>query len=367
MNRVLIIEDDPVARRQLAQLFRFEDFEVAEAESGQAGIAAVAAAPPDLVVCDIMMPGTDGFEVLESLRKRPETALTPFIFLTAKAGGRDIRQGMSQGADDYITKPFDPEALLASARQRLARRRLQIEEAERRAADTGMLAATVLPREMEGCLTHLEALSDALGAQYQTDPQASEMGKALKQEVEQLRTLSQRLRLYAELPSLYARRFSLAGGTLPGGSQELAVETARAVAAQWARTGDLEICTPPGDVALPGDSLKVVVRELVDNACKFSAPATPIVFETSPERAYWKMVVADRGQGMLPQQLAEIGVFRQFWSSAERPSGLGLGLVLVQTLARLHSGEVLMESEPGAGTRVTLMVPWSVNHDIKRN
>ena len=210
MTRVLIIEDDAVQRRQLAELFRLEDFEVAEASSGQAGIAAVTIAVPDLVVCDIMMPGTDGFGVLEALRKHRDTALTPFIFLTAKAGGQDVRLGMGQGADDYVTKPFDPGALIASARQRLARRRLQIDEAQRRAADTGMLAAAALPREMEGCLAHIETIVEVFTVRHAGDDQSGQMRRALREELARLRMLSQRLKLYGELPSLYARRFSIA-------------------------------------------------------------------------------------------------------------------------------------------------------------
>ena len=356
MNRVLIIEDDAVARRQLSQLFRYEDFEVAEAESGEAGILAASLVAPDLVVCDIMMPGTDGFGVLEALRQRRDTALTPFIFLSAKAGGKDIRQGMSRGADDYITKPFDPDALLASARQRVARRRLQLEEAQRRAEDTGMMAAAALPREMEGCLAHLETLSDALSARYHGDPPASEIGGAMKAEVVRLRTLSQRLRLYGELPSLYARRFS-APAARAGCSHEIAVEAARQAAGRWQRTADLRISAATGEVPLPQDSLALVVTELVDNACKFSAPSQPIAVDAGQERAYWKLAVADRGGGMSAAQIREIGAFKQFWNGAERPVGLGIGLVLVETVARLHTGEVQIESEPGAGTRVSVMLP----------
>jgi len=357
MNRVLIIEDDAVARRQLAQLFRFEDFEVVEAESGKAGIAAAASEPPDLVVCDIMMPGTDGFGVLKALRKVPATSLTPFIFLTAKAGGHDVRQGMSQGADDYITKPFDPEALLSSARQRLAHRRLQLEEAERRASETGILAAAALPREMEGCLAQIETISGMLAAKCAGDPQGGEMRKAMKDEVARLRRLSQRLRLYGELPHLYAQRFSGTAAASGACSHEVAVETARAVAEQWARTADLAVTAPAGSAPLPEQSLATLTRELVDNACKFSLPSTPITLEVKTEPAFWKLAVRDEGPGMLPQQIREIGAFKQFWNGTERPGGLGLGLVLVQSLARLHSGETLIESEPRAGTRVTVMIP----------
>jgi DNA-binding response OmpR family regulator len=357
MPRILIIEDDAVQRRQLAQLFRFEEFEVDEASSGQAGIAAAAGAAPDLVVCDIMMPGTDGFGVLEALRKHPDTSLTPFIFLTAKAGGQDVRLGMGLGADDYVTKPFDPDALMTSARQRLARRRLQIEEAERRATDTGMLAAAALPREMEGCLTHLESISDALAARRRGDDQDDEIRRVMQAEIARLRTLSRRLRLYGELPGLYARRFSSTGGTAARCPMQMAVDTAHAVARQWGRAVDLEMSVSEASVSLPPSTLEMLVKELVDNACKFSPRSTPIDFRMESERGCARLVVADRGQGMLPQQIRDIGAFKQFWSGSERPNGLGIGLVLVQALARLHSGEVLMESDPGAGTRVTVMIP----------
>lgn len=357
MTRVLIIEDDAVQRRQLVQLFRLEEFEVDEAASGLAGIAAAANTAPDLVVCDIMMPGMDGFGVLEALRKRSGTSLTPFIFLTAKAGGQDVRLGMGQGADDYVTKPFDPGALIVSARQRLARRRLQIEEAQRRADDTGMLAAAALPREMEGCLAHIETIVEVYVARCAGDTAAAEMRRALREELARLRTLSQRLKLYGELPNLYARRFSIASEPRDACSHELVLETARAVAEQWTRTLDLDVSTAAANIPLPAESLAVLVRELVDNACKFSAPSTPIVLEARQDPGCWKIVVADHGQGMLPQQVRDIGAFKQFWNGAERPKGLGIGLVLVQTLARLHSGEVSIESDPAAGTRVTVMVP----------
>ena len=135
------------------------------------------------------------------------------------------------------------------------------------------------------------------------------------------------------------------------------METARTVAEQWTRALDLDASTPAGSIPLPAESLAVLVRELVDNACKFSAPSTQIVLEAKQEPGCWKIVVADRGQGMLPEQIRDIGAFKQFWSGAERPNGLGIGLVLVQALARLHSGEVLIESDPVAGTRVTVMIP----------
>jgi len=358
MNRVLIIEDDRTALRQVSQLFTFEGFTVDEAASGQDGIERALKQPPDLIVCDIMMPGTDGFGVLEALRKTTETSLIPFIFLTAKAGMQDVRVGMSEGADDYITKPFEAEALMASARQRLARRRLQIEEAERLATGTGMLAAATVPLEMERSLAHIERVSDALVSRFQADDQLTEMRTAIRTEVSHLRRMSQRLSLYGELPRLYAGRFS-DHDALGRCSVEMINDAARTAAAENDRLGDLTVELNNGVIPIPmtGDAIALLTYELVTNACKFSPSNTRIELTATLEDAFWRLTVADYGHGMLPSQIAAVGAFKQFWSGSDRPPGLGLGLVLVQALVRLHSGEICIESEAEQGTRVAVMLP----------
>jgi CheY-like chemotaxis protein/anti-sigma regulatory factor (Ser/Thr protein kinase) len=356
MNRVLIIEDDNVARQQLGDLFRFEDFEVVEAGSGEQGIARANESTPDLVICDIMMPGTDGFGVLQTLRRFPQTALTPFIFLTAKAAGQDVRQGMSEGADDYITKPFEAESLLASARQRLQRRKAQLDEAEKRANTTGMLAAAALPAEMDACLAHLERLSGVVAARADGTATPGELFHAMRQEIARLRKLSERLRLYAELPTMYAARFST-DEVAPSSPVDVALRAAQATTERWGRQHDLVISADSRTLPIPAPALAIVSEELVDNACKFSAPSTPILVNAGIDVACWKISVSDDGCGMSPAQIRSIGAFRQFWSEGQRPQGLGLGLVLVQTLTRLHSGEFQIEANAHGGTCATVMIP----------
>jgi signal transduction histidine kinase len=212
---------------------------------------------------------------------------------------------------------------------------------------------------MEGCLGHLERISAMLGVKFGTDPQAADMGRSIRKEVGRLRAMSQRLHLYAELPNLYSRRFSDVPQSPSFSSCQAALETAQTVAGQWSRTQDLSVHLPPSQflAPLPTDALTVLTRELVDNACKFSPPATPVVLEVESAPGYWKLAVSDNGSGIPPQQVKQIGAFRQHWSGSERPPGLGLGLVLVQSLARLHSGETMIETHRPAGTRVSILIP----------
>jgi DNA-binding NarL/FixJ family response regulator len=122
MNRILIIEDQPQMRNKLAMILEREHFNVATAPNGLIGLDLARNDPPDLVVCDIMMPELDGYQVLEALRADKATATIPFIFLTAKGERVDQRTGMSIGADDYLTKPVLKDDLLDSIHARLRRR-----------------------------------------------------------------------------------------------------------------------------------------------------------------------------------------------------------------------------------------------------
>ena len=121
MTTILVIEDNAPIREEIATILDLEGFDSLEAANGVQGIATAIKALPDLIICDITMPGHDGYAVLETLQRNNTTAGIPFIFLTARATSRDIRTGMSRGADDYLTKPFTIDELLEAVRTRLRR------------------------------------------------------------------------------------------------------------------------------------------------------------------------------------------------------------------------------------------------------
>ncbi|MEB8329882.1 response regulator [Flavobacteriaceae bacterium KMM 6897] len=119
METILIIEDNIDVRENIADILELENYRVATAENGTIGIEKAKSIVPDLIICDIMMPGIDGYEVLHRLNEEPSTAGIPFIFLTAKAERSDMRMGMNLGADDYLTKPFEEKDLFEAIECRI--------------------------------------------------------------------------------------------------------------------------------------------------------------------------------------------------------------------------------------------------------
>lgn len=119
MKKILLIEDNKEMRENTAEILELAKYEVVTAQNGKEGVKLAQQSLPDLIICDIMMPELDGYGVLHMLSMNPQTASVPFIFLTAKAEKSDYRKGMSMGADDYLTKPFDDMELLEAVETRI--------------------------------------------------------------------------------------------------------------------------------------------------------------------------------------------------------------------------------------------------------
>jgi DNA-binding NarL/FixJ family response regulator len=132
MRKILIIEDEPQMRRNLATILGLENYAVICAADGVHGVELARAESPDLILCDVMMPGQDGYGVLQQLRAESRTAMIPFIFLTAKGEKTDQRAGMNLGADDYLAKPVATDDLLAAITARLQREETRARNASQR-------------------------------------------------------------------------------------------------------------------------------------------------------------------------------------------------------------------------------------------
>lgn len=154
MKKVLIIEDEANIRNNIMLMLKAERYSASGAENGRVGLEMARRDPPDLVLCDVMMPEMDGFAVLEALRADPRLAAIPFIFLTALDDRPNMRRGMNLGADDYLPKPFTRNELMEAVNSRL----------KKYESLTQALAASLVPKQDQLTQKFRERLAGGDGA-----------------------------------------------------------------------------------------------------------------------------------------------------------------------------------------------------------
>ena len=112
-KRILVVDDEAKLLKAVAITLRGEDYDVLTANNGAEALVTLNRTVPDLIVSDIRMPGMDGFQLAKTLRQNARTEMIPIVFLTAKDERKDRLKSLRSGVDAYLTKPFDPEELVA--------------------------------------------------------------------------------------------------------------------------------------------------------------------------------------------------------------------------------------------------------------
>jgi two-component system sensor histidine kinase/response regulator len=118
-QQILVVDDREALLAAIRDILEIEGYTILTATNGMKALEVMEETRPDLIVADILMPQMDGYAFYEAVRARQEWTSIPFIFLTAKAEREDVSKGMDLGAEEYITKPFDPQELLQAVRARL--------------------------------------------------------------------------------------------------------------------------------------------------------------------------------------------------------------------------------------------------------
>ncbi len=121
MKRVLIVEDQADIRELIRLTLELDEYDISECETGDEGLVAVASFKPDLILLDVMMPGSlDGFQVCQRIKQSPSTKRIKVIMLTARTQEADLQAGRQAGADGFLTKPFSPRQLLDVVQRQLS-------------------------------------------------------------------------------------------------------------------------------------------------------------------------------------------------------------------------------------------------------
>ncbi len=368
MKRILVVDDDVTVRQFLTRILDLHGYVVEAAEDGWGALSAIQKAPPDLILCDINMPGLDGYGLLEKLQNNPATVTIPFIFLSAMGKNPDIRHGMELGADDYLIKPLKSAEITKAIEIRLAKqatwRRMYQEKMDKLRKDVTRL----LPHELLTPLTGILGVASLLEDKRVTfdSHQMSEIAELLTFSAERLKRLIQNYLLFVELEAILrdpeARRkrkmsLMLHQGNIPVDVKNVIFSTAVGVARNAQREADLALHHMEASFPIVSEDLMKMAEELTDNAFRYSATGTPVTVKGVIENNLYVLTIVDRGRGMTAEQIDNIGAFVQFDRAEFEQQGSGLGLSIVKRLTAIYGGELIIKSGTDKTTTVTLSLP----------
>ena len=357
--KILVIEDEVTIRDSISRILRAQGYDVFSARDGLFGLETAKEELPDLILCDVMMPGMNGFKVLEELRGNPLTEAIPLIFLSAKGDRPSLRQGMELGADDYIPKPFKIDELLGTIKARM-KKQGTIEKKIREKMDSLRSSITLsLPHELLTPLNSILGFSRFLADNHSTIDRKKifRLSTMINEQAQRLqRTISNYL-YYAELELAASKT---RGNKIYEGSilvKNTIMRSAEKKAAEMNRKEDLTMDVEDGPVKVSDKVCTKIIEELLDNAFKFSSKGADVFISGRLNEKSYNISVIDKGTGMTEEDLSHLDACIQLNRSINEQQGAGLGLSIVKRLVEFSSGEIFIESTAGKGTEVKLSFP----------
>lgn len=357
MSKILVIDDDFGLRRTLETALKLFGYEVSVVETGKDGIDRVREWRPDLVLCDVNMPGMDGREVLKILRNDPNLTNLQIVLMTGDQLANPQREGMNLGADDYLPKPFEIAQLktCVEARFRRAKTYRRLEEGMIRRHSE--LFGSTLPHEFMTPLNGILGFAEILKQDFEKIPREESLHMLSDIEI-CARRLYRTLTNYITLVTIE----NASTETAP--SQESVIEpeqamqaisaTAQLIAEKEQRSYDLELEVEPLKARCNDADLRRIVEHLVENAFGYSLANTRIKVSYKLNQGRPTLTVADQGRGMTADQVAQIGLFMQFERKRFEQQGLGIGLSIVKRLIERHRAELRVDSVPNQGTTIAV-------------
>ncbi len=361
MKRILVIEDDDAVRNVIVEALLTRGWRSIEASDGAAGLEAALGELPDLILCDIQMPKMDGFQVLKGVRDNGAMVTVPFIFLTGHGDKPMMRQGMELGADDFLVKPFTISELLAALDARFQKQAVLEETADKKLHALRESLRFALPHELVTPLNTILGFAGLLldETSVPKPPEMREYASHIKVAGERLRDLIEKFLIYAQVELAIAdhNQREAYASRLPSPTEEGITAVAQRIARGEQRDGDLVLNVAPMDHRIAPSHLERLVRELVENACRFSAPGSPIWLTAHGKGTFLELRVLDRGRGLSAEQIRQVSANIQFERKLTEQQGSGLGLAICRRIAELYGGSLEIQSIPGERTEVVVYLP----------
>jgi signal transduction histidine kinase len=369
-SRVLVVDDNADMREYLTRILS-DHVQVEAVADGVTALAVAQARVPDLILSDVMMPGLDGFELLETLRADPRTREVPIILLSARAGEEAIVEGLEAGADDYLIKPFSAQELISrvTAHLQMAQLRREALQEARSTIRSRDEFISVVSHELNTPLVSILGWTRMLRS---SPPNLVMLSKALD-------TIERNATLQGKLVQDLLDLSRISAGKLRLNPQPIelksVIETAIATGSQSAADKGINLTWQGAvtEVVVMGDSdrLGQVVCNLLTNAIKFTPESGSVRVELSvmndhgsANASYAEIRVTDTGIGIAADFLPHVfDRFRQA-EGAHLVKGLGLGLAIARHIVELHSGTIHAESAgEKQGSTFIVRLPLLQNRD----
>lgn len=360
---VLIVDDNPLILNVLKTLLGSQDFQVKTAKNGREALQLLEKeAAVDVIVCDVMMPKMDGYALHTIVREKAEFSHIPFVFLTALDGGQEIRRGKEAGADDYLTKPFEPEQFLAVVRGKVVRSRRMRNQSDEKIAAYKKRVIHTLSHEFRTPLVAINTGTEILLEGNKTlDQQKS------KHLIEAIARGGQRLeRLVGDFLVLQQIEAGVAQKMWERQARKISVMSMIEIfresvidnfekegfATNFSRLA--RECYVWGYEAQLLDALK----RIAENAIKFSTTDKKFDFVPYVTAAEIFMELRDRGMGLDLAKIREaIDVFGQINREKLEQQGSGLGLAIASKFVEINKGRLDFARRSGGGSVITIALP----------
>ncbi|MFN8411595.1 MAG: response regulator [Anaerolineales bacterium] len=354
---ILIVDDEPAIRMGLAATIGRHGYTVVTAKDGSDGLEKAREISPDVIVSDVMMPGVNGFEMRKQLSLEPTLASIPFIFLTARTASEDRVAGIRSGADDYVTKPFVTEELVARIEAVLRRVQTERERGREQVKQEAQEEMETLRRELMQNFRHelrtplsniIMSLEMAVNHKFNSVEEQGDFIKIARSSSERLESLVSDIILLTDMDHDQVNRvrqtINLENHILAPIKKRLARYVEK----------DLKLkhnVLLDGEIKAPRREFTQAIVHLVDNAFKFS-PDQGNVLLTIKSTANGGAVieVEDEGKGIDPELREK--VFERFYQASNgdnrEQQGLGVGLTIARAIFRSLGGDVvILERETG--------------------
>ncbi len=346
--KILIIDDEPLVQIFIAQILEpLAQYHVETASSGEEGLAMLADFNPDIVLLDIDMVGMDGYTVCRKIRADKKYRFTKIIMVSGRARVDERLRGYEEGADDYVTKPFDEQEFLAKIK--VYTRLKHQEEIDQVKGDL----LTLITHETMTPINGILGCSEILLADADLDENQHELVTMIFAAGSQLNRFLQNAILLSKLKAGLALSLTF----------EPVVVLAENIVSECATRYEAKEIRPVirGDKKLQFEAdwplIRLAMEAIIDNAMKFSPPKGQVVIDIAPDKDFCRIIIDDQGCGLDPQRKESIFEEFSIFNITHHKRGQGLSMAISRRICSRHGGDITVLDNPeGTGSRFILTI-----------